>query len=210
MENLSLILFISFAAPLTMTLFILKGNSRTLMVFLLLGIVVSLFCGEFNAIVMNMGSFDRRYFTVGYTPIFEEIFKAIPILIYAFLYHPKRQMLLECSLLVGVGFSILENAFILGGSIGTVSIFNAVIRGFGTGIMHVLCTMAIGYGISFVHTRRKLFYTGTIALLSIAISFHSIYNCLVQSEHQLVGFILPSLIFIITLMIFNKRAGDAQ
>ena len=205
MENLSLILFISFAAPLVMTLFILKGNSRTLMIFLLIGITVGLFCGEFNAAIMKLGTFDRRYFTVGYTPVFEEVFKAVPILVYAFLYHPKRKMLLECSLLVGVGFSILENAFVLGGSTETISVFNAVIRGFGTGLMHVFCTMAIGYGISFVHTRSKLFYTGTIALLSVAISFHSIYNCLVQSQQQLVGLILPLLVFTIVIIVFNKR-----
>ncbi len=204
MGNLNLILFISFAAPLLMTLFVCKGKSRTLLTFLFLGTVVCLFCGEFNVIVMNALPFDRRYFTANFTPLFEEVFKAVPILVYAFLFKPKKRMLLECSVLVGVGFAVLENAYILGSSFSTVSIPIALIRGFGAGMMHGVCTLAVGYGMTFVHTKRKLFYTGTVALLSVATIFHSVYNTLVQSEQQLVGFVLPVVTFVPVLIILEK------
>ena len=208
MGNLNLILFISFAAPLVMTLLVCKGKARTLLLFLFLGTVVCLFCGEFSVIIMNMLPFDTQYYTSNFTPLFEEIFKALPILVYAFLYKPQKRTLLESALLVGVGFAVLENAFILGGAGGPVSVTNALIRGFGAGMMHGICTLAVGYGMTFVHTRRKLFYTGTTALLATAIIYHSVYNTLVQSTHQLVGFLLPLVTFIPVLILLNKTAKE--
>ena len=208
MGNLNLILFISFAAPLLMTLFVCRGKARTLLLFLFLGTVVCLFCGEFSAIIMQMLPYDRKYFTSNFTPLFEELFKALPILVYAFLYQPKRRTLLECSVLVGVGFAVLENAFILGGAADSVSVTNALIRGFGAGMMHGVCTLAVGYGMSFVHTKRKLFYTGTTALLAAAIIYHSVYNTLVQSAHPSVGFLLPLVTFIPALVLLNRTAKE--
>ena len=204
MGNLSLILFISFAAPLIMTLFVCKGKERTLLLFLFLGTVVGLFCGEINTIIMNNLTFDSRYYTSNITPVTEEVFKAVPILVYAFLYKPKKKILLECSVLVGVGFAMLENAFILGSAASYVSVVNALVRGFGAGMMHGICTLAVGYGMTFVHTKRKLFYTGTMALLTAAAIYHSIYNALVQSSHQIAGFILPLLTFIPIIILLRK------
>ena len=204
MGNLNLILFISFAAPLLMTLLVCKGKARTLLTFLFIGTVVCLFCGEFNTIIMNALPYDTKYFTSNFTPLFEEFFKALPILVYAFAFKPKKRTLLECSILVGVGFAVLENAFILGGAASTVSVTNALIRGFGAGMMHGICTLVVGYGMTFVHTRRKLFYTGTVALLAVAAIYHSVYNTLVQSEHQLVGFLLPALTFVPVLILLGK------
>ena len=208
MGNLNLILFISFAAPLLMTLFVCRGKARTLLLFLFLGTVVCLFCGEFSAIIMKLLPYDRQYFTSNFTPLFEELFKALPILVYAFLYQPKRRTLLECSVLVGVGFAVLENAFILGGAADSVSVTNALIRGFGAGMMHGVCTLAVGYGMSFVHTKRKLFYTGTTALLAAAVIYHSVYNTLVQSAHPSVGFLLPLVTFIPALVLLNRTAKE--
>ena len=112
-------------------------------------------------------------------------------------------------MLVGVGFAVLENAFILGGAASTVSVTNALIRGFGAGMMHGVCTLAVGYGMTFVHTRRKLFYTGTTALLCVAIIYHSVYNTLVQSAHSLLGFLLPVLTFVPVLILLNKTEKTA-
>ncbi len=204
MGNLNLILFISFAAPLLMTLFVCKEKARTLLAFLFIGTVVCLFCGEFSAVMIRLLPFERKYFTSNFTPLFEEVCKALPILVYAFLFKPKKRTLLECSVLVGVGFAVLENAFILGGAASIVSLGTALVRGFGAGMMHGVCTLAVGYGMTFVHTRRKLFYTGTTALLSVAVIYHAIYNTLVQSEHQSVGFLLPVLTFIPVLFLLGK------
>lgn len=188
-----------------MTLFITKGKLRTGLIFLFIGTVVCLFCGEFNAIMLKALPYDIRYFTSNFSPLFEEVFKALPIMFFAFVFKPEKRTLLECSVLVGVGFAVLENAFILGGAATSVSIVQALVRGFGAGMMHGICTLNVGYGMTFVHTKRKLFYTGTIALLTVSIIYHGIYNTLVQSDYQIVGFLLPVLTFIPVVILLNRR-----
>lgn len=204
MGDLNLILFVSFAAPLLMSLLICDGKARTLIFFLFSGTVVCLFCGAFSPFVLNRLSYDMRYFTSNFTPLFEEVFKAVPILVYAFLFEPKKKTLYQCAILVGVGFAVLENAFILGGAASSVSLVNALIRGFGAGMMHGICTLTVGYGMTFVHTNPKLFYPGTTALLVVSTIYHSMYNTLVQSSHQLAGFLLPLITFIPVLIILKK------
>jgi hypothetical protein len=68
---------------------------------------------------------------------------------------------------------------------------DAVIRAFGAGLMHGMCTLLVGVGISFVKKKSKLFLVGTFALLSTAITYHGIYNMLVQSDYRVIGFLLP-------------------
>lgn len=204
MANLNLILFIAISAPIAMMLFVFKGNSRTVLSFLMIGIFTCLFSGITNGTILAYGSFDQYYLTLNVTPIVEEITKGLPILFFAFLFKPKKQLLLECALAVGVGFAILENAYILGSSEG-VSVLMAVIRGFGAGMMHGICTLCVGYGMSFVHTKRKLFYTGTFALLTVAILYHSIYNALIQSQFTVVGMLLPIVTFFPILITLERK-----
>ena len=205
MDNLNLTLFISFAGPLAIALFVCRGKARTLILFLLIGMVACLFCGELNTIIMNMLPYDQPVFARNFTPLIEEVCKALPILVYAFLYKPKRRMLLECSVLVGVGFAVQENAFVLVDMVDTAPLIFMMNRGFVGGIMHTLTTLAVGYGVSFVNTKRKLFYTGTAALLTTAIVYHSVCNTLMQSDHQLVCLLLPIVTFFIVLVLRKKR-----
>ena len=212
MENLNLLLFISFAAPLLTAVILCKNETRIFLSFLFIGMVVCLFTGEVNALLMNVSQISFEYFTSNYSPLIEEFFKAIPILIFAFIYKPEKKVLLESSILLGVGFAILENAFVIGYNAEYISISMALIRGFGAGIMHSLCSYAVGYGMTYVHINRKLFYTGTIALLSVATIYHSIYNTVVQSINYIYGFFLPVitllLILLITKIIRTKKSQD--
>ena len=68
---------------------------------------------------------------------------------------------------------------------------DAVIRAFGAGLMHGMCTLLVGVGISFVKKKSKLFAVGTFGLLSTAIVYHGIYNILIQSEYSIAGALLP-------------------
>ena len=64
--------------------------------------------------------------------------------------------------------------------------------------------------VSFVHVRRKLFYTGTVGLLSAAIIYHSVYNTLVQSDYQLYGLALPVITFLLVLLLLDKAEAWSQ
>ena len=205
MENLNLILFISIVAPISMMLFICKRRTRRILFFLLVGVLVNLFCGEVSGFIANTSGLPMEYLTVNITPTVEEICKAIPILLYVFLSDSYDDSnLLECAIAVGVGFAVLENAFILAKNIEIVSVPLALIRGFGAGMMHGLTTLTVGYGMTFVHKRRKLFYTGSVALLGVAVMYHSLYNILVQSQYKIVGFVLPMVTFIPILIVLLK------
>ncbi len=204
MGNLNLILFVSFALPLIMSFFVCKGRVRRAMLFFFIGMVVCLFCGELSAVVLNVLPYDKRFFTSNITPFFEEVFKALPILVFVFIINPERRTLYECSVLVGVGFAVLENAFILGGMSETVSVLDALMRGLGAGIMHGLCTLSVGYGMSFVHTKRKLFRTGTVAMLAVATIYHATYNTIVQSSHLWMGVLLPVITLVPVFFLMEK------
>lgn len=189
MANLNLSLFISIIIPLCMLLILVKGNSRTLVLFFIFGITICLICGWLNGNFVNYFE-ETRYFAINISPITEEVCKAIPIIIYAFLYKPGRQQLLECGMAVGIGFAVLENASILAGNVGLITIGFAVARGIGSGIMHGLCQTAVAYGLSYIKEYKVLSYTGTLSFLCAAIVYHSIYNCLVQSAFTWLAYTL--------------------
>ena len=138
MGNLNLILFVSFALPMIMSFFVCKGRVRAAMIFFFIGMCVCLFCGELSAVVLQALPYDKKFFATNIGPFFEEVFKALPILVYVFMFKPERRNLYECAVMDGIGFAVLENAFILGGSAASVSVIDALMRGLGAGIMHGL------------------------------------------------------------------------
>lgn len=211
MGNVMFILFICIVAPMTLMLFLLEKKSRLTVGFMIIGICMCLFVSEVNGLLRLLINQDLFYITTTVTPITEEIIKALPVLFFAFVFSDKRDTLLSFSMAVGIGFAILENAYILVNSADSVSILWALIRGFGTGLMHGICTAAVGFGVSFVRKRKKLFYTGTFALLSAAITYHAIYNCLVQSEYKYAGFLLPAITYIpIIIVVLKSRKRNKE
>ena len=192
MENMIYILYICMVAPLLLTLPLIQKTSRRIMVFILIGISAALFISEVNGLLLRLMDYDTLYVTTTITPATEEIIKAIPILIYAFVITDNREKLLGSSFALGIGFALFENTYILINSMEYISIEWAIVRGFSTALMHGICTAAVGYGMSFVKKRKKLFYCGTFSLLVMAIIYHGIFNILVQSEDlKYFGFILP-------------------
>jgi RsiW-degrading membrane proteinase PrsW (M82 family) len=195
MENLIYILFISVFVPILLMALLIEKKSRLPISFVLAGIFISVFAAEINGVFRSLLFMDSYEFTTIVTPITEEILKAIPILIYATLVSDKKETLFTASMSTGIGFAVLENAFYLLND-PSFNMMDAVIRAFGTGLMHGMCTLLVGVGISFAKKRRKIFVVGTFALLSTAITYHGIYNMLVQSPYEVAGFLLPILTYI--------------
>lgn len=205
MEDFNLILLIAVAAPLAMMIPVVRGRLKETALFLAFGMFMCFFAGEINGLIFNMSDLDQYVMTINVTPAVEEILKAIPILVFAFLFNPDRKVFLQCALSIGVGFAIVENIHILGSYGVSLTIYLAIVRGFGAGMMHGICTMMVGYAMSFVKTRRKLFYTGTFAALTVAIIYHSIYNCMVQSQYEGFAILLPLLTYIPLIVFIIKR-----
>ena len=206
MDNLIYILFVSVFVPILLMACLIEKKARQPIVFVLIGIFVSVFAAELNGLLCSLLTMSTYEITIIVTPITEEILKAAPIFIYATVLTSKKESLFTASMAVGIGFAVLENAYYLLND-ASFNMLDAIIRAFGAGLMHGMCTLLVGVGISFVKKRRKVFLVGTFALLSTAITYHGIYNMLVQSEYIAVGFLLPISTYIpfVVWRIRNKK-----
>ena len=211
MDDIIYILFVSIFVPILLMALLVEKKSRLPISFMLIGIFVSVFASEVNGLLRQALGMDIYSVTTVVTPFTEEILKAIPIFYYAVVISDKREKLFTASMATGVGFAILENAFYLL-NFPDFGMLSAIIRAFGAGLMHGMCTLLVGVGISFVKKKSKLFAVGTFGLLSTAIVYHGIYNILIQSEYSIVGALLPIATYIpffIWRMFIKKREAKA-
>ena len=190
MDNLIYILFVSVFVPIMLMACLIEKKARQPIVFVLIGIFVSVFAAEVNGLLRDLLPMSTFEVTIIVTPITEEILKALPILVFAIVLDAKKEALFTAAMAVGIGFAVLENAYYLLND-ASFNMIDAIVRAFGAGLMHGMCTLLIGVGISFVKKKNKIFMVGTFALLSTAITYHGIYNMLVQSDYSTVGFLLP-------------------
>ncbi len=71
--------------------------------------------------------------------------------------------------MVSVGFATFENVCYLLNN-GSEDLLSLLIRGFGTGAMHVVCGVIVSAGIIWLWDNPWLRFIGTVALLSVAIT----------------------------------------
>lgn len=208
MDNIIYLLFVSVFVPVFLMTLLVEKKARLPMAFMLIGIFASVFASEINGCLNRLLPFSPYEFTVIVSPITEEIIKALPILFFAVVVTDKQETLFTAAMATGIGFAVLENAFYLIHTPGFYMI-DAVIRAFGAGLMHGMCTLLVGVGISFVKKRRKLFEVGTFALLSTAITYHGIYNMLIQSRFDVLGMLLPIATYV-PFFIWRIRRKNAK
>ena len=199
MDNLIYILFVAIFVPILLMTCLVEKKARHPLIFVLIGIFVSVFAAEVNGVMVDLLPLSTFEVTIIVTPISEEILKALPILFFATLLSPKKEAVFTAAMAIGIGFAVLENAFYMLNDT-SFNMIDAIVRAFGTGLMHGMCTLLVGVGILFVKKKRKLFVVGTFAMLSTAITYHGIYNMLVQSDYQIIGYLLPIATYIPFMM----------
>ena len=211
MDYMIYILAICISAPLVLMAALADEKSRRLFGFMILGMYIAVLASEINAILSYLfrDSMDYFHITITITPINEEILKALPLLFTAIVFCDNRKFLFQRAMSIGLGFAILENTFILIQNVESVSLLWAMIRGFSSGLMHALCTISIGIGISLIKRRRKLFVCSTFAWLMVATIYHSLYNMLVQSDYWYVGVAIPAISYIPVAVVIKKRKLNA-
>lgn len=189
-------LFLLLFFPLLLLMLLVKKKLRLPLIFVLVGMFVAVFAADANGILVAIMQITPIRATVSLTPITEELFKALPILFFAIVVSDERETLFAAAMATGIGFAVMENAYYLVLNRETFSLFSALIRGVGTGLMHGMCTLLVGFGISFVRKKPKFFIVGTFALLTTAITYHAIFNMLVQSELLILGALLPIVTYV--------------
>lgn len=190
MDDMIYILFISIFVPILLMANLIEKKARLPIVFVLVGIFISLFAAELNGVLRQSLGMTSYELSIVVIPMIEEFLKALPILFYALFISDKAEGLFTASMATGIGFAVLENGYYL---LSTENwyLLDGVLRAFGTGLMHGMCTLLVGAGITFVKKKQKIFWAGTFGLLSTAIIYHGIYNMLVQSPYAIVGHLLP-------------------
>ena len=209
MASLEYILFICVTAPLFLMFLLIEGRPKLAFGYMIIGIVTCLFASELNSILLEFFDYDYVYMTTVITPITEEILKAIPILFYAKVYSDKKRYVLMISFALGIGFGMFENMVILVQNMETVTLGWAVIRGFSTALMHGMCTYMVGFGITFINKRRKMFFSGIFALLTFASIYHGIFNML-QLNNKYLGACIPILTYLPVLIVRRMRVRQAE
>ena len=199
MDDMIYILFVCVFVPILLMANLIEKKARLPIVFVLAGIFISVFAAELNGVLRQMLPLNNYELTIIVTPMTEEVLKALPVLFYALVISDKQERLFTASMATGIGFAVLENAYYLLTS-HHWNVLDAVARAFGTGLMHGMCTLLVGVGITFVKKKRKIFWVGTFALLSTAITYHGIYNMLVQSQYEIIGYLLPISTYIPSLI----------
>ena len=190
MDSLIYILFVAIFVPILLMTCLVEKKARHPLIFVLIGIFLSVFASEINAYLRNILPMTPFEITIVVTPISEEIIKALPVLFFATILSPKKEAVFTASMAIGIGFAVLENAFYMLND-ASFNMIDAIVRAFGAGLMHGMCTLLVGVGVLFVKKKQKLFVVGTFAMLSTAITYHGIHNMLVQSDYQIIGYLLP-------------------
>ena len=155
MDNLIYILFVSVFVPILLMACLIEKKARQPIVFMLIGIFVSVFAAELNGLLRTLLPLSIFEVTIVVTPITEEILKAIPILVFGTVLSAKKEALFTASMAVGIGFAVLENAYYML-NYPSFNMFDAVVRAFGAGLMHGMCTLLVGVGISFVKKQNEV------------------------------------------------------
>ena len=185
-------IYVCLAAPLLIAVICAKGRGRPMMFFVLVGLTACLLSSYISTFLAAVYEIDYAAATITIAPIVEETMKLLPILFYLLVFEPGKEEVPACVFMTACGFATLENVCYLVLN-GTNQFFNLLIRGFGTGAMHVICGVIMIMGIMAFWESRWLRAAGIVGLLATSITYHGIYNMLVLQPGTVavVGYLIP-------------------
>ena len=199
-------IYICLAAPLLLAILCLRREGRRALVFLLAGMTVSLFSAYVSTYLA--GAMDTGLTAASYeiAPAVEEIMKFFPLMLYLMVFQPEKKRVVAGALLVAVGFATFENVCYLT-SYGTSELPRLLIRGFGTGAMHVVCGMILAIGMFFLWDRTWLQAVGILALLGFTTTVHAIFNVFVNQSGPIfwIGSAIPLTLVLLHMLILRKK-----
>ena len=201
-------IYICLAAPLLVALFVVHRYRRQSLLFILAGITACLLSSYISTFIANVLEADPQSASLEISPVVEEIMKLFPLVFYLLAFEPPKGEITGEALMIAIGFATLENTCYLmkGGADNTLRL---LLRGFSTGAMHVACGAAISIIVTALWDRMYLRYAGMLAALCLAITWHGIFNILVnqQGAAAVIGFALPVLTGIAVVMIRRRIYG---
>ena len=136
--------------------------------------------------------------------------KGLPLLFYLMVFEPEKRSAVNGTLLTAVGFATFENVCFLT-NYGTSNLLRLLIRGFGTGAMHVGCGVVVAAGLFILWGRAMPQMVGTFALLCCVITFHAIFNIFADQTGIIfwIGTAFPLLLMPACFLFFRRRGGPS-
>lgn len=199
-------IYICLAAPLLIAAVCMQSRGRKMMIFLLAGMTACLLSSYISTFLAAAQGMSRLEASLELTPMVEEFMKFLPVMFFLVVFEPGKNDIADSSLMTAVGFATLENACYLTSN-GADQVLHLLIRGFGTGAMHVVCGFLIAAGLLFLWDRIWLQIAGTIGLLAISMTYHGIYNVLVSQTGPVahIGYLIPLLTAALSLGFLRKH-----
>jgi len=199
-------IYICLAAPLLLAIVCLGRDWRRALSFLLAGMTACLMSAYVSSFISSALDTDLSAASHEIAPAVEEIMKFLPIVFYILVFEPGKKSVINGAFLVAVGFATFENVYFLT-SYGAWELLRVLIRGFGTGAMHVSCGMVVAVGLFFLWDQVWLRVVGAFALLCFVITFHAIFNIFVNQPGVIfwVGSVLPLTMVLLYLLLFRGK-----
>ena len=200
-------IYICLAAPLLIAALCMRGRGRAMITFVLAGTTVCLLSSYINTFIAGALGVGTLTASLEIAPMTEEIMKFLPILFFLLVFEPGKEELTGGIIMTAVGFATFENVCYLTSN-GASEVLHLLIRGFGTGAMHVVCGFLIAIGFLYLWDRAWLQLAGTVGLISIAITYHGIYNILVSQTGAaaMIGYLIP-LLTVAAVLLLRRNSG---
>ena len=207
MKNIENI-FVCLAAPLLIAVVCTRGKGKRMMLFLISGMGVCLLSSYISTFLAAVQGMDLLSASLEISPLVEEIMKLFPVLFYLLIFEPRTAETADACLMTAIGFATFENVCYLLQN-GAGHFLHLLIRGFGTGAMHVVCAFIMAAGILRLWDRQWLRAAGTVGLLALAITYHGVYNILVSQEGVLafIGYVIPLFTTVLSLIFRRTLTG---
>lgn len=199
------------AAPLFITMLCVGRKYRASFVFCFAGMLVCLLSAYLNTFFTIIYQADTMNAATQIAPVVEEIMKLLPLLFFLIVFEPDLQRFRLEAMLVAASFATFENICYLAEN-GAGQMLFLLIRGFGTGAMHVVCGSAYSEGLRFVWHDRLLRSVCIPGLLFVTIIYHAIYNLLVSvgGSVQVIGYCVPLFTLAVGYGVYQFARGRQQ
>lgn len=190
-------IFLCLTIPMILSLFFIKGRSRSFTLFVTMGMGICLLSAYVTSFFMCLYGVDGTLTAIEITPVCEELLKLLPLLFYYLIFEPEPVELPMVAIAIATGFATLENVCYLTAH-GAADFSFLLIRGISAGGLHILCGILSGFGISYVFRHRWLSLTGTAGIFGACTGFHGIYNLLITTDGvwKVVGYLFPSVLIV--------------
>jgi RsiW-degrading membrane proteinase PrsW (M82 family) len=182
----------------------LESYRRRIIIFMLSGMTMCLLSSYINTFLAAVYGLNALTASVEISPTVEEVMKLLPVIFYLLVFEPPKNRMAGNTITVAIGFATFENVCYLLGN-DTSNIQHLLIRGFGTGTMHVVTGMVVMLGMKSVWEKLWLRLAGTLGLLTIAIVYHASFNILVSQTGvpAYIGYMFP-IVTVIAVLIVKK------